>query len=235
MALRADLEAAVQAMFAARWETREGRVVPTYENLSLNNEGVFLEAAVLYADMADSTAMVDSLDPRFAAEVYKAFLRCSGRVITGNKGVITAYDGDRVMGVFIGPARRNQAVKAALNIAYAVAEIIQPLWDSQYPEAGFHLRHKTGVDASSLLVAKTGVRGANDLVWVGRAANYAAKLAANDAPGSWITNEVYEHLLPAQLYLGPVSAPAGPELWTRTGQYIGEEDVFHTTAMQTFS
>ena len=49
-----------------------------------------------------------------------------------------------------------------------------------------------GVDTSKLLVAKTGLRGANDLVWVGRAANYAAKLSAlPHAYATYITLEVY--------------------------------------------
>jgi len=53
-------------------------------------------------------------------------------------------------------------------------------------------KHVVGIDASTLFVARTGVRGANDLVWVGRAANYAAKLATfgHDWP-TWITEDVY--------------------------------------------
>jgi hypothetical protein len=48
----------------------------------------------------------------------------------------------------------------------------------QYTASDHVLRHCVGIDASTLFVARTGVRGANDLVWVGRAANYAAKLSA---------------------------------------------------------
>src|SRR5207247_2234666 len=39
-------------------------------------------------------------------------------------------------------------------------------------------------------------RGANDLVWVGRAANYAAKLAALPENYTYITKEVYDVMLP---------------------------------------
>jgi len=57
------------------------------------------------------------------------------------------------------------------------------------------LRQTVGVDTSKLLVARTGVRGANDLVWVGRAANYAAKLTElGPEPSSWITGDVYDKL-----------------------------------------
>jgi class 3 adenylate cyclase len=46
---------------------------------------------------------------------------------------------------------------------------------------------------SPLFVARTGIRGANDLVWVGRAANIAAKLCSlrEGNYASYITNDVY--------------------------------------------
>jgi class 3 adenylate cyclase len=51
-----------------------------------------------------------------------------------------------------------------------------------------------GIDTSDLWVARTGIRGSNDLVWVGRAANYAAKLCdlRVDNYASWITEDVFE-------------------------------------------
>ncbi len=51
---------------------------------------------------------------------------------------------------------------------------------------------KIFIDTSPLYVARTGVRGANDLVWVGRAANIAAKLAAlPDTHSTYVSKEVY--------------------------------------------
>jgi uridylate cyclase len=59
------------------------------------------------------------------------------------------------------------------------------------------LKHIVGIDTSSLFVAKTGVRGANDLVWVGHAANYAAKLSSlPDGYQTYITKEVYDVIVP---------------------------------------
>lgn len=53
-----------------------------------------------------------------------------------------------------------------------------------------------GVDTSDILVARVGVRGDNDLVWVGRAANYAAKLCAmNKGYQTYITASVYNAIL----------------------------------------
>jgi class 3 adenylate cyclase len=138
---------------------------------------------------------VDSYSKLFAAEVYKAFLRCAARIIRSEGGTITAYDGDRVMAAFIGNEKNTTAVRTGLKINWAVKNIIQPAIKNQYTSASYVLRHVVGIDTSMLLVARAGIRGANDLVWVGRAANYAAKLCTlnHDYP-TWITETVYNSM-----------------------------------------
>lgn len=67
----------------------------------------------------------------------------------------------------------------------------------QYANTPYLPKHVVGIDTSKLFVARTGVRGANDLVWVGRAANYAAKLAAlPEDYFTYITKEVFDVLAP---------------------------------------
>src|SRR5262245_34289938 len=107
MALSDDLKSDVTAILRERWTKRDGQVVPAMDDLKLSNDGVKLSAAVLYADMADSTEMVDTKTPEFSAEMYKIFLRCACKIITDNSGAVTAFDGDRVMGVFIGDYKNS--------------------------------------------------------------------------------------------------------------------------------
>jgi class 3 adenylate cyclase len=173
-----ELQKQVEQFFRDSWARRDGQVVPETTGVKLYNDAVDLDAVVLYADLAESTQLVERKKDTFAAEVYKSFLYCAARIIELRNGVVTAYDGDRVMGVFIGKNKRTSAARAALNINYAATKIIMPALKSRYTKSDYVLRHCVGVDASKLLVARTGVRGANDLVWVGRAANYAAKLSA---------------------------------------------------------
>src|SRR6266704_5883040 len=97
MTFKADLEKDVKNIFKSKWKPRNGRVVPDLENLSLGNDAVKFKATVLYADMADSTKLVDSQKPHFVAEMYKVYLRCAANIIKNEQGTITAYDGDRVM------------------------------------------------------------------------------------------------------------------------------------------
>lgn len=196
MPLHDELEKYVQNTFKSTWETRDGKVIPTDTDIKLSNDGVYLDAVCLYADIVGSTKLVDNYKDTFAAEVYKNFLYCASKIITSMDGQITAFDGDRVMGVFVGDYKNTNAAKSALKINYAVNQVINPAFKKQYSSIDSELKHCVGIDRSKLLVTKTGVRGANDLAWIGRAGNYAAKLSALREEGftSWITKSVYDKM-----------------------------------------
>jgi uridylate cyclase len=193
MSLEEELKDEVAAIFRKSWTERDGNVVPTYESINLDNDAVNIEATVLYADMADSTKLVDNKTKTFAAEIYKTYLRCAAKIIRSEDGVITAYDGDRIMAVYLGNTKNTSAVRTALKVNYAVRFIIAPALKAQYQQTTYTPVQVIGIDTSKLFVAKTGVRGANDLVWVGRAANYAAKLTMlPHSYSTYITASVYE-------------------------------------------
>ena len=196
MTLKDDLQTYVHKAFAEQWTTPDGTAVPDTPDITLANDAVKLEGVVLYADLAESTQLVDNHDPRFAAEIYKTYLYCAARLIRWCGGTITAYDGDRVMAVFLGGRKNTNAAKCGLRINWAVNEVINPAAKAQYGTTTYQLTQKVGVDSSSLFVARTGIRGSNDLVWVGRAANYAAKLAAlTTAYTTYISADVYNIML----------------------------------------
>lgn len=193
----------VEAILATKWQTRDGTKVPEPEDIRLGNDAVLLDGTVLYADMADSTGLVDGYKNWFAAEVYKSFLVAACHVIRNNSGVITAFDGDRVMAVYIGSTKNSSAAKTSLQLNWLVIEINKAL-KAAYPSSAFQLRHSVGVDTSSLFVARTGIRNSNDLVWVGRAANYAAKLSGVSEFGysAFITEPVFKKLSDETKYGG---------------------------------
>lgn len=204
MGLEQDLKDRVGAIVRQKWAPRDGTVVPDPEKVALDGDAVKLDAVVLYADMVGSSALVENYEPVFATEMYKSFLYCAGRIITACHGDITAYDGDRVMAVFLGSSKNTRSAFCALKINHAVTKIINPTVAEYYKDRPFFvakpyaIKHVVGVDASTVHVAKTGIRGANDLVWVGRAANFAARLSALRHEGyeSFITAEVYNCLQP---------------------------------------
>jgi class 3 adenylate cyclase len=203
-----DIIQDVDAIFRKKWTTRDGRVVPEAEDVGLGNDGITLTGTVLYADMADSTNLVNEYKPWFAAELYKAFLLGACRVIRNHGGEVTAFDGDRVMAVFLGDYKNSSAVKAALQINYLVSRMNKAI-RLAYSTTAYTLSHTVGIDVSDLFIARTGIRASNDLVWVGRAANYAAKLSALGEPGfpTYITAEVFGKLSKETKYGGEDGKP----------------------------
>lgn len=92
----------------------------------------------------------------------------------------------------MGGIKNTSAVRAALKINFAVEAILRPAIKNKYTDTGFTLKHVIGIDTSDLRVARIGVKGDNDIVWVGRSANYAAKLCALSEKPLWITKAVYD-------------------------------------------
>ena len=58
MGLLSDLSSEVYDIFAKTWEVHEGQKVPEPEYIKLGNNAVTLNGTVLYADLAESTALV---------------------------------------------------------------------------------------------------------------------------------------------------------------------------------
>jgi hypothetical protein len=68
--------------------------------------------------------------------------------------------------------KRSNATTFGLKINYAVRSIINPAIKKKYADETDAVNRAVGIDVSKLFVATTGIRWSNDLVWVGRAANY---------------------------------------------------------------
>src|SRR4051812_25188039 len=111
MSLLSDLQTEVKTTLAKQWEQRNGQGVPEPAELKLGNDAVILDATVLYADIDGSTSLVDAYPATYSAEIYKSYMVCTARIIKDAGGVITAYDGDRIMAVFIGDSKNTTAAK----------------------------------------------------------------------------------------------------------------------------
>ena len=191
-----EITGEISQIFKTNWSVRNGEKVPEPQDIKLGNDAVKLYATVLYADLKESTKMVSQYKHWFSAEVYKSYLKACCEIIKNNDGVITSFDGDRVMAVYIGNRKNTNAVKTALQINYLVLKVINPKIKEIYPDTDIEIKQVVGIDTSELFVARTGIRGDNDLVWVGNAANMAAKMCAirDGKYSTFISKEIYENI-----------------------------------------
>lgn len=167
-------------MLATQWSIRDGRTVPTTETIALADGGVQIDSTFLYADLAGSSKIATALDRKTAAKTFKVFLSVTSKLIVDHGGSIASFDGDRVMGIFMGDRMNSRAAICALKINWAVQNVVEPKLKSYFKtlrESELAISHCVGIDTSTVLAVRGGIRGSNDLVWVGRAPNLAAKLS----------------------------------------------------------
>lgn len=224
MSLSDDITSDVQSIIDTLWSLRKGRVVPSTTDVALSGGAVELDATFLYADLASSSKMAKELDRRVAAKIMKSFLATSCRLINTLGGTIQSFDGDRVMGVFVGDSKNSNAAKCALQINYVVKEVIKPRFEKKYEsvrDASFYIRHGVGVDTGTVITVRAGARGSNDLIWIGRPPNLAAKLSdLRESPyHTFITASVYNMLNDSSKYGGQNDE----NMWeSRTWEFLGE-------------
>lgn len=193
-----DITSRISGILAEPWAIEDGQVVPKTENVSQKNGGKRLEATYLYADLADSTLLAKTYVPEFTARVMRMYLRAAVDAIRFKGGHIRSFDGDRVMGIFIGERRSNSAVEAALHINWAVSQVINPQLKERLKNSktSWSLSHRVGIDDGKTLIVRGGARDNSDLISIGTAPNVAAKLSGirKEMGTITITDRVYKRL-----------------------------------------
>lgn len=114
------------------------------------------------------------------------------------------------MAVFIGDGKIGGAVECALKVDWATRAIVNAKVQEAYPSRNFEFGQRVGIDTSELFVTRTGIRGSNDLVWVGTATNDAANL--DPRYPSYITADVYRYLNSNSQF-----GRGGIDMWTDLG------------------
>lgn len=180
MTLKDDLTKARDEIVGTGFTVRKGLVVPKSADVGFN-EAVQLDATYLYSDMVDSSGLVKISPKETVGKVLRLYLDLSVRIIRARGGHIRSFDGDRVMGIFIGAGRQDKAVQAAMQIKWACMNLIQPKIDAKYKsikDNEWKIKSASGIASGDTFVVRGGVRkSGSDLVSVGIAPNLAAKLS----------------------------------------------------------
>jgi adenylate cyclase len=212
MALSSDVEAGIKGVLNAAWNRSDGKVVPETDGIALSNGAVDLKATYLYADMADSTGLAQGYKDWCAAKVIRCYLNAASRIIRAGGGEIRSFDGDRVMGIFVGGSKNTNAVKAALQINWAVINVIRPALTAQWDDFTWTMNHGIGIDTGNAMLVRGGVRGDNDIVSIGHAPNIAAKLSEERGyQNTYISADVYNNMSDDAKYSN------GTNMWSQVG------------------
>lgn len=232
MKLEKDILGEITDVLRKRWTRRTGYTIPDENSIRNGNDAVEIEGSVLYADLAKSSELVHTYKDEFVARIYKSFLCAVCDVIRNNEGEITAFDGDRVMAVFIGSSKNTCAARTALQIA-GIVRCLNNEIGNYFPSTDYRIHFGVGVDTSKLFVVKTGIRKYNDLAWIGDAANIAAKLSNIRGRGAsvFITGRVFKAMNDSSRYNSQTEKRS---MWSQTqlemlGQQVYESNWYWNT------
>lgn len=223
MADKATLTKVVDDIFGTTFEEREGRKVPETTDVALANGAVKIDATFLYADLAGSGRIAQACPWETTAKIIRAYLDCAVRLIRAYGGEIRSFDGDRVMGVFMGDNKNSNASKCAREIFWATERIIQPKASAKFASVrnnDVKICQACGLDTGIARAVRAGIRNNNDLIWVGRAPSFAAKLSdVREFPYcTFISEDVYKRLNDA------AKAPDGKVIWERRSLKFADSD-----------
>ncbi len=179
MGLADEIETTTDTLIATIWNIRNGQVVPTTDAVALNDGAVRLDATYMYADMADSTALAQTVKNEVVGKVIRTYLNAASRTVKHYGGEIRSFDGDRVMGIFVGSSKNTNALKAAFALEWAVTQVLRDKLDGKYPVSlsNWTMKHGVGIATGQALIVRGGVRGSNDLISIGDAPSIAARLS----------------------------------------------------------
>lgn len=224
----AFLQDRVDTLFGTTFDEREGRVVPSTDDVALKDGAVKIEATFLYADLAGSAALSRTCPWSTTAKIIRAFLDCSTRLIIKHGGKIRSFDGDRVMGVFMGDGKNSAASVCGREIHWAVRKIIHPSATAQFQSvrnAGLEIRACSGIDVGDVRAVRSGIRDNNDLIWIGKAASFSAKLSDVRETGyqTFISSRVHAKLNNAARFDAD-----GKSMWTAAQfDFAGETETVY--------
>ncbi len=229
-----SLEDDVESLFNMVWSDRTGNVVPEADTVTLSGGAVTLDATFLYADLAGSAKIAKHCPWETAAKIIRAYLQIATREIRGCGGYIRSFDGDRVMGIFIGEQKNSNATRCAREIDWCVEKILDPKARSRFNSIKNNIpriTHCVGIDTGTVRAVRAGIRNNNDLIWIGPAASFSAKL-------SDVRNYPYSVYISRACYLkldDDAKKPEGNDIWEEENRVIGGEQrlVYKTKILKT--
>lgn len=190
------IESSVSDIFNEPWSITDGTVVPKTEDIVMKNGGRQVDATYLYADLAGSSKLAHTLPKETTAKIIRAYINTAVRILRSKGGEIRSFDGDRVMAIFMGTSKNNDAVRSALAINWAVNDVISPAVEKKWTEVtkSYTIGHGIGIDTGEALIVRGGARDNNDLISIGDAPNDAARLSDFRGSSINISKAVYDVL-----------------------------------------
>ncbi len=152
-------------------------------------EGERKRVTVLFADIAGSLAMAESLDPEDIHAIMDGFFVRALEAVHAEGGTINQFRGDGFMALFGAPRAREEEVARALRAALAICTSTE-VYEKQVRERfGVPVPLRIGMHSGTVWVGSIGMDLRRDYTAEGPTVGLAARLEQAAAPGQILLSE----------------------------------------------
>ncbi|MBM3210343.1 adenylate/guanylate cyclase domain-containing protein [Candidatus Saccharibacteria bacterium] len=214
MSLLIELQSEVNSFTSGNYTTVNKQGIPYPQDIPLGNQAAVLEATTLFVDVRQSSDITNSFRRQTAAKMMKAYFAGAVRIINQNNGQVRSFNGDGMLAIFIGASKDDHAVKAAMQLKYFVNNILEPKFRSYFANnmgalgGALNFSIGIGIDEGTIYAVRVGIKGTNDVAWIGRCTNTSAKLSGV-ADAIAITDSVYKKLSNTRIFSNGVHMWSG--------------------------
>jgi class 3 adenylate cyclase/tetratricopeptide (TPR) repeat protein len=153
-------------------------------------EGERKLVTVLFADVANYTAMSEKLDPEEVHSIMDGCFEILMAEIHKYEGTINQFTGDGIMAIFGAPVAHEDHAQRACNSALSIQRILQNFGDKIIRDRGIDFKMRIGLNSGLVVVGSIGDDLRMDYTAIGDTTNLAARIQQASNPGEvWMSKD----------------------------------------------
>jgi class 3 adenylate cyclase/tetratricopeptide (TPR) repeat protein len=153
-------------------------------------EGERKLVTVLFADVANYTAMSEKLDPEEVRQIVDGCFRILMDEIHKWEGTITQFTGDGLMAIFGAPIAHEDHAQRACYAALSIQKAMVGYGEKVRKERGLDFKMRIGLNSGPVVVGSIGDDLRMDYTAIGDTTNLAARVEQVTKPGEiWMSRE----------------------------------------------
>ena len=151
-------------------------------------EGERKLVTVLFADVADFTAMSEKLDPEEVHQIMDGCFKILMDEIHKYEGTINQFTGDGVMALFGAPVAHEDHAQRACHAALSIQKALEDYSEKVKKHTGAEFRMRIGLNSGPVIVGSIGDDLRMDYTAVGDTTNLASRMESAAKPGSTLVS-----------------------------------------------
>lgn len=150
-------------------------------------------ATVLFMDIANSTQLIQNMDPEESMEILDVSLQALAEPVRNQGGRVIRFMGDGFLAVFGLPAARENDAEMAVRAALDIVSVSRDLAQSLEDERGIKV-FQVRIGINTGMIAAGGLTESEDTI-MGSTINLAARLEKAAKPGTiLVSKHSYQHI-----------------------------------------